>query len=656
MSKALVSLFRFPTHVAPGEAEAECAMLQREGVVDAVMTQDVDAIMFGSGLTLRDWSKEGNGKGNHTPTHVSVLDLPRIKDLSGLDPEGMVLVALLSGGDYDEGVGGIGSMLACEIARAGFGSDLLELVRNGGEDGIREWRERLQFELETNESGYFKTKRKSIRIPDSFPDRKILGYYMNPAVTPSSEVKSLERKWINTWDGEIDIQALRDYTAEMFEWMYKPGAWKFVRAMAPALLADRLRRGAATSYLTSVDQITERRQHFVSGGIPELRVTVIPANIVGLDLDAEKDSPEYLQLLAEEENEGAEGETEKAEMDDNAPLSPSKKRKSPPWLPDAPEKMWIAQTIVEIGAREHVEQWKRIQFEINNDPKRFATRKCPKKKEVRKPKQAGGMQPGALLSYVVPANESSEPETNIAKPITSPRPRPRPKANTGAPRRPKSPELKPSQLEEGHPPTMLGYFKSVKGSQPSQDTISLHDSSSFDLVRSGGGKEDDPFMLSDEIRGDKHSRPSTSSSAETARPKILATVTQGENLCGSAVKETALTISSPDGRDSDSAVDHQPGQEGLDPDNTLSNVTRRTPRKRANKYRMLTESGAPNGSMTQPQRRIASFFKPYVRKKAPPAKGASTEEEIKTIEALPALTLGVSANSSAATHIHAIAR
>ncbi|OAP63126.1 hypothetical protein AYL99_02353 [Fonsecaea erecta] len=514
MSKGLISLFQFPTHVAPGEAEAECAMLQREGVVDAVMTQDVDALMFGSGLTLRDWSKEANGKkGNKTPTHVSVLDLPRVKNMCGLDPEGMILVALLSGGDYDEdGVAGIGCKLACEIARAGFGSDLVELVRNGDEDGITEWRERLQFELETNESGYFKMKRKSVRIPDSFPNRKILGYYMNPAVTPVSEMERLERKWAKTWDEEIDVQALRDYAADMFEWLYKPGAWKFVRVMAPALLADGLRRDRATSHLTSVDQITEQRQHFVSDGIPELRVTVVPAKVVGLNLDAEEDSPTYLQLLAEEENEGAEGETEHAEIDENAPLSPSKKRKSPAWLPDAPEKMWIAQTIVEIGAREHVEQWKRIQFENANDPKKLATRKCPKKKESKKPKVIGGMQPGALLSYVVPADQSTELEVSIAVPIKSPRRRAG--ANISAPRRSKP---KSSKLEEGYPPTMLGFFKSTKGSQPSHSTMPARDAASYDLVKPGAGNDDDPLTLSNESRGDKHPRPSTSSPPETGQ-------------------------------------------------------------------------------------------------------------------------------------------
>ena len=41
LAKQLLKQFGFPWHVAPGEAEAECALLQREGIVDAVLSEDV---------------------------------------------------------------------------------------------------------------------------------------------------------------------------------------------------------------------------------------------------------------------------------------------------------------------------------------------------------------------------------------------------------------------------------------------------------------------------------------------------------------------------------------------------------------------------------------------------------------------------------------
>ena len=406
MSKKLIQAFRFPYHMAPGEAEAECAMLQKQGLVDAVMSEDVDAIMFGSTLTLRDWSKEAT-KHSKSPTHVSVLDAPRIKSISGLDPEGMILVALLSGGDYDEaGVTGFGLALACEIARAGFASDLLDLVRQDDEDGLREWRERLQFELETNESGYFKRKHKSVRVPDSFPNRRVLSYYMSPAVSPKTELPRLERKWAQSWEDKIDVQALRNYAAETFDWSYKPGAWKFVRVTAPALLADGLRRGDTRGHIRSIEQITEQRKHFVSDGIPELRVTVVPADVVGLDLDAEEDSPEYLETLAAEETHDV---AETCEADgESLPPNPSEKRKTPPWSPYETEKMWIAETIVSLGAWEHVQRWRQIQKEIETDPKKFATRKCRSQNKARKQEPTGAIGAGALMSYVIRSKPGGE--------------------------------------------------------------------------------------------------------------------------------------------------------------------------------------------------------------------------------------------------------
>lgn len=464
MSKKLIQAFRFPHHTAPGEAEAECAMLQKQGLVDAVMSQDVDAIMFGSALTLRDWSKEAS-KHNKSPTHVNVLDLPRIKSLSGLDPDGMILVALLSGGDYDEaGVAGIGSTLACEIARAGFGADLLDLVRKNDQPGLQEWRERLEFELETNESGYFKMRRKALKIPESFPDRRILDYYMNPAVTPEDQLAMLERKWLQAWESDIDVQALRNYVAETFDWLYKPGAWKFVRVMAPSLLANRLRRGTAESHVRSVEQITERRKHFVSDGIPELRVTVIPADVVGLDLEAEEDSPEYLEGLAAEES-GEVDEGGHIGEHETAPSSPAKKRKSPPWLPDAPEKMWIAETLVDMGARVHADRWRQIQAQNEADPKKFATRKIRKQQESRKHKDTGGMQAGALLGYVVAAKPSADKVVSAAKISTSPVRR---KADTigGDHQLPTTPtKIKSTQHESSRSPIMEDFFKASRSQQ-----------------------------------------------------------------------------------------------------------------------------------------------------------------------------------------------
>ena len=100
LTKQMLKLFGFPFLTAPGEAEAECALLQREGVVEAVLSEDVDTLMFGCTMSLRNWSSEGT-RGNKSPTHVSVYRSRNIKEgKASLDREGMVLIALMSGGNY----------------------------------------------------------------------------------------------------------------------------------------------------------------------------------------------------------------------------------------------------------------------------------------------------------------------------------------------------------------------------------------------------------------------------------------------------------------------------------------------------------------------------------------------------------------------------
>ncbi|KAF7505910.1 hypothetical protein GJ744_012445 [Endocarpon pusillum] len=385
MSKKLLQLFRFPYQTAPGEAEAECALLQREGIVDAVMSQDVDAVMWGSTMTLRDWSQEGT-RGNKTATHVNVLRAETTKVNAGLDPDGMILVALLSGGDYaPEGISGFGAGLACEIAKAHFGSDLLEVMAKGDREGLLEWKERLQYELETNESGYFKTRHKSVKIPGDFPDETLLRYYTHPEVSSPVDLQRIRRDLESGWDGDINTGELREYVAQTFNWQYRGGACKFIRSMAPALLAQRLLRGQKNTTISSSDAISERRMHFISDGMPELRIAVVPADIVGLNIEDEEDNPEYVQAM--EEGAAAEEEinslVDQVEPEDEPPettqnASRPRKKAPAPWDPRNPEKMWLPETIVKLGLPDLVGEWEQKQRDMLTDAQKFIANKARK--------------------------------------------------------------------------------------------------------------------------------------------------------------------------------------------------------------------------------------------------------------------------------------
>ena len=51
--KNIIDAFGFEWRVAPGEAEAELAYLNRVSIVDAVLSDDVDNFLFGATMVIR---------------------------------------------------------------------------------------------------------------------------------------------------------------------------------------------------------------------------------------------------------------------------------------------------------------------------------------------------------------------------------------------------------------------------------------------------------------------------------------------------------------------------------------------------------------------------------------------------------------------------
>ena len=381
LTKQMLSYFGFPHLTAPGEAEAECALLQREGIVDAVLSEDVDTLMFGCTMSLRNWSSEGT-RGNKSPTHVNAYHSKAIKEgKAGLDREGMVLIALMSGGDYiPAGIPGCGIKIACEAARAGFGKDLCRLSRKDTV-GLNQWRERLQYELRTNESGFFRVKHKALRVLETFPDKAVLGYYTHPSISSAEKVQDMKESIV--WSGEVDVKGLRAFVADAFEWQHIAGARKFIRGLAPALLVDKLRKRSETEdssilnlesktaqELQYIKAICGRRTHFITDGSPEVRISYIPAEIVDLDLDQEE-SDAYAGFIGTD----SEAETPMLDEDDQNQRKSPKKRNPSMYDPSQPEKIWISETFVKIGIPLTFNLWE----DNMKDPKQFASRKAREK-------------------------------------------------------------------------------------------------------------------------------------------------------------------------------------------------------------------------------------------------------------------------------------
>ncbi|KAL2195669.1 hypothetical protein P885DRAFT_40074, partial [Corynascus similis CBS 632.67] len=480
MAKHLIRLFGFVTHEAPGEAEAECALLEQKGVVDAVLSEDVDTIMFGCRRTLRNWSAEGP-KGSKTPTHVSMFDAVAIAaGPAKLDREGMVLVALMSGGDYlPEGVPGCGVKVACEAARAGFGRDLCRFKR-ADSAALAAWKAKLLHELRTNENGHFRTRHRALEIPDDFPNMEILRFYTHPVVSREDTVERLRSEFLAS--SSVDIVGLREFTRQTFDWQFKTGAIKLIRVLAPSLLPQKLLERSKSAEQNSDDlelkqrgesalvkAISNRRAHFSTDSTPELRISFVPADIVDLDLDKE---PEEEAVAFGRSgialNSDDEFDEEAAQAGGGQPISSARKV----FDPLQPDLVWIPESLAKLGIPLTVEDWEGRQRAKEQQAAAKASRK-PRAKKT-------DMPAGALDKYfketkrigddrvkVIPRLEPTSSPPRINSPRDTPASRGRSKQIRTTPT---SPQAEPSA---GLPPWKLASSQArLRAAKSSSSAIS----------------------------------------------------------------------------------------------------------------------------------------------------------------------------------------
>ena len=184
----LLRLFGIPYIVAPGEAEAQCAFLNRAGLVDAVVTVDSDVFLFGAKTVYRNLFDPKK--------YVEKYETAEFQRSLGLSREDLVFLALLLGSDYTEGIVGIGIVNAIEILSVyPHLSDLKEFKDWCFANSIETQpvlpsdpspEQQKEYDLKS-----FKFKHRKIRrnweIPDSFPEQNVIDAYLKPNVDNSLE-------------------------------------------------------------------------------------------------------------------------------------------------------------------------------------------------------------------------------------------------------------------------------------------------------------------------------------------------------------------------------------------------------------------------------------------------------------------------------------
>lgn len=181
----LLDVFGIPYMRAPMEAEAQCAELERLGLVEGVITDDSDAFLFGSRNVYRNIFDQGK--------YVEEYRMPDIETDLGLSREHLQRLALFLGSDYTDGLRGIGIVTASEIINAFPGDDGLtefagwvkSVSRAELEDAKRRKSKKDLEGLDSKER--FKiihhTMKTSLVLPDTFPSMRVLEAYRKPRVS-----------------------------------------------------------------------------------------------------------------------------------------------------------------------------------------------------------------------------------------------------------------------------------------------------------------------------------------------------------------------------------------------------------------------------------------------------------------------------------------
>ncbi|VDK72235.1 unnamed protein product [Litomosoides sigmodontis] len=216
----LLRICGIPFVIAPAEAEAQCCELERLGLVEGIISDDSDVWLFGAAIVYKNMFNQKR--------RLQMYSMETIHNQLGLSRWEAIQIALLSGGDYSDGLEGVGVVAALELI-----SEFATISGQGNEPSrqafenlhrISAWLNRRDVcaNLESNcgyvsnqdlEEGKFKENARRLKLRrlieknnitetlGTFPSRQIFSAYAEPLVDSSTE----KPKWRNINMKELEL-------------------------------------------------------------------------------------------------------------------------------------------------------------------------------------------------------------------------------------------------------------------------------------------------------------------------------------------------------------------------------------------------------------------------------------------------------------------
>ncbi|PBK71745.1 hypothetical protein ARMSODRAFT_954584 [Armillaria solidipes] len=275
----IIKAFGFEWRYAPGDPLAELASLNREGIIDAVLTDDVAVWVFGAQAVWRNPSSS-HPKAKYPEKQITY------KVYNGVTPKhrSAIFVVLLCTRSQSRWCD---TRTTLRLAKRNFSVELYKAVttcpRNERRNVLSRWRSRL--------CEYLQARNPSLanHVPRGFPDLRLLIPYINSTVSSSFKDYIYAKGTSN--DSEPSLPKLARICEKLFEWGWKdrilvrfhsyiwgPIAVRILRRqhLCPSLTDAEISRifGDGGKGGKVIDKIVNSRSHPSTDETPEYRVVV----------------------------------------------------------------------------------------------------------------------------------------------------------------------------------------------------------------------------------------------------------------------------------------------------------------------------------------------------------------------------------------------
>ncbi|KAM3160391.1 Yen1 [Lachancea thermotolerans] len=263
-----------------GEGEAECARLQREGLVDYVLSNDSDTLVFGATRVLRNFSRFWEDvpatytgplkKKDHKEMFITVVDMQQIRNWNR---GSLVLYCTLLGADYNQGIRGLGSKKAAKLAQLttpNFAETFKDIFEDHSQPSELRRKRYLEFQKALFEHCFIHSKELFGRNYFSsnsagfqgWPSDVAIMHYFHPILSPRVNRESLGVHYINVSGNSNfmkgDVADLMNLLEELeFKGITDFGRWFHEMVHSTFLLKEILYGNRTREELTRLVKITE---------------------------------------------------------------------------------------------------------------------------------------------------------------------------------------------------------------------------------------------------------------------------------------------------------------------------------------------------------------------------------------------------------------